>query len=140
MTFRPNKERFLLLLGISLAALGIMVNQAISAPEFWPHTGILLLIFCLLFVWLACFEIRFSDEQIFYRSLFGGKVAFKKNQIKSIKPNKYDELTHLLYSKHTLFIHLNSGEKVKINTKVFPAEVAETMQQLLSQHQAAGGK
>jgi|GEM_PF-1969687 len=127
MLFRPTKNRFLILAGIALASLSIMVRQALASPGFWAQTGLLFLIFGFLFLWLASFEIRIDGEQTIYRSLFGGRVQFGTEDLKSIKINKYDELTHLLYSKHTLFIELKSGRRVKINTRVFPAKVGRLL-------------
>lgn len=124
MHFRPNKNRFLILAGIMLASLSIMVRQALASPGFWVQTGILFLIFCVLFLWLASFEIQVDGDQTMYRSLLGGRVRFGTADIRTIKPNKYDELTHLLFSKHTLFIGLKSGRRIRLNTRVFPNEVS----------------
>ena len=130
MKFRPNKERFILLLAIMTTSLCIIFTQSTRLPDFLTNAGILLLIFGSSLFWLSRFEIRFEGSQIFYHSLFGGKVQFKESEIVSIKPNKSGILTHLLYSKQTLFIVLKNGEQIKINTRVFPAEVAKTMKEL----------
>ena len=126
MTFRATKKRYLILAGVLLALLSFLGKQGFS-QDFWAQAGILLLIFGILLLWLASFELRIDGELTVCRSLFGGKVRFNTEDIKSIKINKYDELTHLLYSKHTLFIDLKSGRQVKLNTSVFPVEVADLL-------------
>jgi hypothetical protein len=140
MTFRPNKERFILLLAIMTAALCIMFNQTGTFLDFFSNALILLFIFGFSLLWMSRFEICFEGRQISYRSLFGGKVQFQEAEIESILPNKSGMLTHLLYTKHTLFIVLKNGDQVKINTKVFPAEVANIMQQLTTRLQAGDGR
>jgi hypothetical protein len=89
--------------------------------------------------WLSRFEIRFEGSQIFYRSLFGGKVQFQESDIVSINPTDLRNLIHLVYTKQTLFIDLKNGDQIKINTKVFPAEVTEKMKQLTTRLQNNGG-
>ena len=136
MTFRPNKERFILLLAVMTAALVIMFNQASAQADFFSNAVILLLAFGASLYWLSRFEISFEGDKISYTSLFGGKVQFREAEILSIKPNKSSILIHLLYTKRTLFIQLKNGEQIKINTKVFPAEVAEILKKLTLRLQA----
>lgn len=127
MLFKPNKHRFLILAGTVLVLLSLMVRQALNTPGLWLQTGILVLIFSVLVLWLAFFEIHIDGDRTTYRSLFGGTVQFGTDDIKNIKINRYDELTHLLHSKHTLFIDLKSGRRVMINTRIFPPKVAELL-------------
>ena len=127
MNFKPNRGRFLILVGVMLLFWTLIGKQLLESPDFWIQMGVPALIFGCLFLWLAWFEIRIEDDKITYRSLFGGKVQFRDDEIINIKINKYDELTHLAFSRHTLFIDLQSGRQVKINTKVFPARVAELL-------------
>lgn len=136
MTFRPNKERFILLLAIIAVALIILFIQANSLPAFFANSAPIVLISGVALFWLSRFEIRFEGSQIFYQSLFGGKVQFQEAQIESILPNKFRSLIDLLYTKQTLFITLKTGQQVKINTRVFPAEVAEIMKKLTLRLQA----
>ncbi|HEY5672145.1 MAG TPA: hypothetical protein VIR78_00400 [Malonomonas sp.] len=140
MTFRPNKERFILLLAVMTAALVIMFNQASAQADFFSNAVILLLAFGASLYWLSRFEICFEGDKISYTSLFGGKVQFREAEILSIKPNKSSILIHLLYTKRTLFIQLKNGEQIKINTKVFPAEVAEILKKLTLRLQAQAEK
>jgi len=136
MIFRPNKERFILLLAIMTAALCIMFSHAGSLLDFLPNAMILLVIFGFSLFWLSRFEIRFEADQISYHSLFGGKVQFREAEIESIVPNKSGTLVYMLDAKHTLFVHLKNGQQVKINIKVFPSEVAENMKKLTLRLQA----
>jgi len=129
MRFKPNKSRYLILLGMLLALWSLVGKRLAESPNIWTQVIVIGLIFGFLLLWLASFEIAIEDELITYRSLFGGKVQFSMEEIKTIKINKYDELTHLIFSRHTLFIDLKSGRRVKINTKVFPARVAELLAQ-----------
>lgn len=136
MTFRPNKKRFILLLAVMTAALYIIFTQADGLSDFLVNAVILLLLFGSSLLWLSRLEIRFEGSQIFYRSLFGGKVQFQESDIVSIQPTKLRNLTHLVYTQQTLFIDLKNGDQIKINTKVFPAEVAEKMKQLTTRLQS----
>jgi len=140
MTFRPQKERFILLFAVMTAALCIIFTQADELSDFLVNAAILLLLFGSSLFWLSRFEIRFERSQIFYHSLFGGKVQFQESDIISIQPTKFRNLTHLVYTKQTLFIDLKNGDQIKINTKAFPAEVAEKMEQLTTRLQNNEGK
>ncbi|MCW9049445.1 MAG: hypothetical protein OQK50_03835 [Deltaproteobacteria bacterium] len=139
MTFRPNKERFILLFAATTAALYIVFTQADELSGFLVNAAILVLPVGSTLFWLSRFEIRFEGSQIFYRSLFGGKVQFQESDIVSINPTDLRNLIHLVYTKQTLFIDLKNGDQIKINTKVFPAEVTEKMKQLTTRLQNNGG-
>ena len=127
MRYRADKKRFLILAGVVLALLAVLVQRATFSPGWWLQVLVLLVASGLLLLWLSRFGITIDNERVCYCSLFSGEVCFSDGEIKTIRHNKYDELTHLLYSRHTLFVHLITGRDLQINVSIFPAEVAKRL-------------
>ena len=127
MVFRASKIRFIFLLTVMVGMLTLLVQRNGDHPWLWGQVIALLLVFGVILAWLSRFEIRIDGDRTEYRSLWGGKILFDAKDIKQIRINKYDELTHLIFSRHTLFIDLKSGRQAKINTRIFPPQLGEIL-------------